>query len=199
MAKSPDECTRNIVRIAGGIFLIYLITLLYSYRLVPLSWAIWLLSGVGFILVILIFVYFKKYHDMKKANIVPIKNTIRDLKELKAKYEKTENENIKKAMEACWEKLVKQMIAYLEPEKQYIWVITKGYHGTIGQVEKHTDANHVFFSNAKGVYIIPSSEVSLDLSEIEYVEGIQDLKGFHKQYGTQKPKKSWLKALFEKL
>lgn len=199
MAKSPDECTRNIVRTAGGIFLIYLITLLYSYRVVPLSWAIWLLSGIGFILVILIFTYFQKYHALKKGNIVPIKNTIRDLKELKGQYDKTENENIKKEMEACWEKLVNQMIGYLEPEKQYIWVITKGFHGAIGQVEKHADVNCVFFSNAKGVYIIPSPETSLDLSTIEYVQGIQDLKGFHKQYGPQKPQKSWLKVLFEKL
>lgn len=199
MAKSPDDYTRNIVRTAGAIFLIYLITLLYSYRVVPLNWAIWLLSGVGFILVILIFTYFQQYHALKKGNIVPIKNTIRDLRELKGQYDKTENEDIKKEMEECWGKLVKQMAAYLEPEKQYIWVITKGYHGMIGQVEKSDKTNCVYFSSAKGVHIIRSEAVSMDLSTIEYVKGIPDLREYNKQHGSQKPKKSWLKALLEKL
>lgn len=199
MAKSPDIYTRNIVRTAGGIFLIYLITLLYSYRVVPLNWAIWLLFGVGFILVILIFTYFQKYHALKKGNIIPIKNNIRDLKELKNQFDKTKDEKTKEEMEAYWQTIVKQMTGYLETEKQYIWVITKGFHTMIGQVEKSDKTNCVYFSSAKGVHIIRSEAASLDISTIEYVKGIQDLREYNKQHGPKKSKKSWLKALLEKL
>lgn len=198
MAKNPDECTRNIVRASAVIFLLYSITLLYSYRIVPLNWAIWVLFGFGFLAVVLIFVYFNKYHSFKKSNIVPLKNTLRDLKELKAQFEKTKNEKMEEEMKKYWEKSVKQMSAFLESERQYIRVITRNYEGIIGMVEKHDKVNHIYFTDAKGVEII-RSDVSMDLTTIEYIEGIPDIREYHKEYSRKKPQESGLKELFKKL
>jgi multisubunit Na+/H+ antiporter MnhB subunit len=69
MAKHPDIYTRNIVRTAVAIFVIYIITLFYSYKTVPLNWAIWLLFVLSFVFVSLIIMYFLKYHEVKKSNI----------------------------------------------------------------------------------------------------------------------------------
>lgn len=199
MAKHPDIYTRNIVRTAVAIFVIYIITLFYSYKTVPLNWAIWLLFVLSFVFVSLIIMYFLKYHEVKKSNINPIKNTIRDLKELKREFEKTEDKKIAAEMEVCWKKLVGQMTRFLEPKHQYIWVMTNHYHGPIGKVEIHDNTNHIYFSAAKDVYLIHSPEITLDLSTIEYVEGIADLRGFYQKHGRKRPGKHWIKRLWEML
>lgn len=197
--KSPDDCLDRILKIALILFFAYLVTFFYGYRTLPLHWAIWALFVVGLFGVSMIFVYFRKYHAFKKTNIVPIKNTLRDLKELKDLHDKTKDEKIWKEVEACWKKLVGQMKNYVKPENQYIRIITKNYQGLIGTIEDHRDVNYIYFANIKGVYLHEKPDMALDLTTIDYLEGVQGARKFYERLEKKQPRKSWLKRLYTKI
>ncbi len=197
--KTPDDCLDRILKIAVILFFAYLVTFLYGYRTLPLHWAIWALFATGLFGVSMIFVYFRKYHAFKKSNIVPIKNTLRDLKELKKLYDETKDEKLQKEMKDCWGKLVGQMKNYVKPENQYIRIITKNYQGLIGTIDDHSDVNHIYFANIKGVYLHEKPDMALDLTTIDYLEGVQGARKFYERAGKKPPRKSWYKKLSSKI
>lgn len=200
MPKTPDECLNRIVMICAVLFLcIYpLIVLLYKYLTISYFQAVWWFFISGLLAMSFIFLYRRQYYTLKKTNVTPIKNRIRDLKELNKLYDATKNEKIQKEMESCWEKLVEQMVRFLEPNHQYIRIITTRYHGPIGKVEIHDKVNHIYFAETKDVYLIKSPESTLDLSMVEYIEGIPDLREFYKKHGRKSPAKHWFKRLWMK-
>lgn len=198
--KNPDDCLDRILKITVILFFIYLVTFSYGYRTLPLPWSIWVLFVVGFFGISLIFIYYRKYHSFKKISIVPVKNNLRDLKELKNLYEKTQkDEKIKAEMEGCWKNLVKQMKKFLEPENHYIHFFTAGYDGFIGTIGEHSETNFIYFANARGVHLYNNPATALDLTTIEYLEGITDLKKYYERAGKQQPRKSWLTKVYAKI
>lgn len=197
MAMKPDDCLDRIVIITAILFFVIypLIVFSYKYFALPYFNAIWWLFILGLLVMGLILRYWRKYYYLKKSNVIPIKNGIRDLKELKKLYDKTENEKVKEEMEGYWKKLVGQIDKFLEPNHQYIRVITNRYHGPIGKVEIHDKVNHIYFAETKDVYLIKSPESTLDLTLVEYIEGITDLREYYQKHGRRRPVKKWFKRL----
>lgn len=198
--KNPDDCLDRILKIAVILFFAYLVTFLYGYRTLPLHWAIWALFVTGLFGVSMIFVYYMKYHAFKKTNIVPIKNTLRDLKELKDLCDKRkDDQKLHKEMEAHWKKLVGQIKTYVKPENQYIRIITKNYQGLIGTIDDHPDVNYIYFTDIKKVYLHEKPDLALDLTTIDYLEGVQGARKFYERVGKKQPRKSWLKKVYTKI
>lgn len=201
MAKTPDSCLDRIVIISAVLFFVVYPLLVFSYKFFELPYFLvirWFFV-LGLLTMGIILLYWWKYYYLKKANITPIKNRIRDLKELNKLYDVTKDEKIQKEVENCWKKLAEQIDKFLEPKHQYIWVITNKHHGSIGKMEIHDKVNHIYFTMTKDVYLIKSPESTLDLTSVEYIEGIPDLREFYKKHGRLKPVKHWIKLLREKL
>lgn len=181
MPKTPDKCVLNIVRIVVIIFFITTFTLLHSYRYAPIPWFIAFLFFIAMMLLVLSFAYYKQYHKLKGTNITPIKNKLRDLKEVVEDYTNQPNDYTEKELDICAGQLVAMMKKFLLLD-QYIRVVTHSYDGLIGKIGDR-NRTKIFFAESKGRFITPKN--LLDLSTIERIERVENVREYVNLTGKQ--------------